>query len=121
MLRLSEADQCEFGSPNNHFASVRTTREAKRTEATGRNAAVAAIRGKSHSATMSSYEWRDAPPTTAQRIVAGAYVAILLGALANNYFEWRLFGDYGKQFSAIWTMAGLILFVRFMPGVRRAG
>lgn len=69
---------------------------------------------------MSSYEWRDAPPGTVQRIVAGAYVAILLAALANNYFEWRLLGDYGRQFSAIWMVAGLILFLRFMPGMRRA-
>ncbi|WBY09324.1 hypothetical protein PIB19_08450 [Sphingomonas sp. 7/4-4] len=69
---------------------------------------------------MSSYEWNDAPPTTLQRIVAGVYVAILLAAFANNYFEWRLVGDYGKQFSAIWTIVGVIMFVRFMPGVRRA-
>jgi hypothetical protein len=68
---------------------------------------------------MSSHEWRDAPPTTAQRIAAGVYLAILLAAFANSYFEWRLIGDYGRQFSAIWTIAGVI-FVRFMPGVRRA-
>ncbi|MDV3456035.1 hypothetical protein RZN05_03505 [Sphingomonas sp. HF-S4] len=69
---------------------------------------------------MSSYEWNDAPPTTLQRIFVGVYVAILLAAFANNYFEWRLLGGHGKQFSAIWAIVGVIMFVRFIPGVRRA-
>jgi hypothetical protein len=41
---------------------------------------------------VSSYQWNDAPPTTLQRVVAGVYVAILLAALANDHFEWRLVG-----------------------------
>lgn len=69
---------------------------------------------------MGSYKWRDAPPTAAQRIIAGAWLSIMLVALANEYFAWRLIGSYGKQFSAIWTLVGVTMLVRFMPGVRRA-
>jgi len=68
---------------------------------------------------MSSFEWHPAPPTTAQRWIAGSYLAMLAFLLANSHFDWLLLGPYNSQASIVWTLVGLVL-TRFLPTARRS-
>ena len=68
---------------------------------------------------MANYEWNGAPPTVAQRVVAGVYVIVLLAFGASSYLGWRLLGPYDRQATACWMILGLVLFTRFMPMARR--
>lgn len=70
---------------------------------------------------MASYEWDGVPPTIAQRICAGAYLLMLLMLIANSHFGWRIVGAYDRQATTGWAVVGLVLFLRFMPRVRRVG
>ena len=45
---------------------------------------------------MANYEWEPAPPTAAQRVIAGCFTIILLVAFANWFCDWRLFGGHDK-------------------------
>ena len=65
-------------------------------------------------------EWDPAPPTTKQRIVAGVLLALIALMSANLYFDWKLFGGYDKQADVLSVLIALIVFVRWMPGTRRA-
>lgn len=65
------------------------------------------------------YEWFPRPPTMRERIIAGLFTLMLLAASASAYADWRLFGGYDKQAVSVLTIVGLILFLRFMPTVRR--
>jgi len=69
---------------------------------------------------MRNYEWDGAPPTVAQRMVAGAYVLILLALVTNSYFGWRFIGRYDRQLIALWIIVGVVLSARFMAIVRRS-
>jgi hypothetical protein len=66
-----------------------------------------------------NYEWFPRPPSKRERVVAGLFTLALLTASASAYGEWRLFGGYDKQVMGGLTIVGLILFLRFMPTVRR--
>jgi hypothetical protein len=52
-------------------------------------------------------------------MVAGAYLAIFGLSLANAYFGWRFFGDYGWEVVVATTLLGVIITTYFMPSARR--
>lgn len=82
--------------------------------------AIAAIPDEAQKAPMGQYEWNGASPTVAQRVVAGFYGAGLLILSASSYFDWRVVGSYDRQATAGWVIIGLVLFIRFMPTVRKS-
>jgi len=63
-------------------------------------------------------EWDPAPPTTKQRIVAAVLVVLMVLTSANLFFEWRLFHGYDKPAMGASFLIALVVFDRFMPGVR---
>lgn len=68
---------------------------------------------------MSRLEWYPAPPTTAQRWIAGCWLAVFAMLLGNSHFDWLPLGAYDKKVSTAWMVFGLVLFFRFMPTTRR--
>ena len=80
---------------------------------------IADIPTNAQNAGMGNYEWDGAPPTKAQRIIAGVFVIVLLILIASSYFGWRIVGRYDRQAAGCWVIVGLVLFIRFMPTVRR--
>jgi len=66
------------------------------------------------------YEWDPAPPTLRQRVAAGVFSVALLVTGASYYIGWRLFGEYDKQVYIAVFFVGLLLFARWMPGVKRS-
>lgn len=66
-----------------------------------------------------NYEWATRPPNVRERIIAGIWLAAMTTALANQYAGWRLFGPYDRQVAAGLAVLGLVLFLRFLPGVKR--
>jgi hypothetical protein len=81
---------------------------------------VADIPTNAQNAPMGNYEWDGAPPTKAQRVIAGVFAIVLLVLMASSYFGWRIVGRYDGQATGCWVVVGLILFTRFIPTVRRS-
>ena len=67
---------------------------------------------------MSDYEWVKRPPNIFERIIAGAFVAVLLVALASSYAGWHIFGEHDASVAAGATLFGVIL-IRLLPQARR--
>jgi len=67
---------------------------------------------------MSEYEWVKRPPNIIERIIAGAFVAVLLLASASSYAGWRIFGEHDAKVAIGATFAGVVL-MRLLPQVRR--
>jgi hypothetical protein len=54
-----------------------------------------------------------------KRVVAGIYLALLLFAAGNHYFEWGVAGDSSKRLLGVVMSFGVIAMLRFMPGLMR--
>lgn len=67
---------------------------------------------------MSDYEWVKRPPNIIERIVAGAFVTVLLLAYASSYAGWRIFGEHDGTVAVGATVFGVIL-IRLLPQARR--
>jgi len=52
-----------------------------------------------------------------KRVVAGVYLALLLFAAGNHYFEWGVVGDSSKRLLAIAMLIGVVGMARFMPAL----
>jgi len=63
--------------------------------------------------------WDPAPPSTRQRIAAGAFIAAFGGVLANEYLGWHVFGSYGRLAVGVVALSGVIMMTYFMPSTRR--
>lgn len=64
-------------------------------------------------------QWDPAPPTVKQKLVAATFLALGCVAFASEYFGWRLFGDYDKQVGGVTMFVWIVVFLYFMPTVRR--
>jgi hypothetical protein len=71
-----------------------------------------------HIQSMSEYEWATRPPSTAERVIAGLFVAVLLLSSASSYSEWNIFGGYDRQVADGSMIFGLIL-MRLLLKARR--
>ena len=67
---------------------------------------------------MSDYEWVKRPPNMFERLLAGAFVAVLLLASASSYAGWHIFGEHDAAVAIGANFFGVIL-IRLLPQARR--
>lgn len=67
---------------------------------------------------MGEYEWVKRPPNILERVIAGAFVAVLLLASASSYAGWRIFGEHDGKVAIGATFVGVIL-IRLLPQAKR--
>jgi hypothetical protein len=68
-----------------------------------------------------AYEWHPHPPTRRQRILAGIWLALLLGIILNFFAEWQLFRGYDKSVFAGSVLASVFFVARMPKAVRAKG